>query len=627
MHYADLYAADPHIMQQVQRALDGEEFKCNACVNGHYFRTYYRQSSDKQVIGIAVEETDLIAATEEKNKIVNQLLIAYEISREGMWSWNLRTNEVEHNQRWREIFEYTADDDYNKLENFSDRVHPDDLPRVWQTVEEAIQQGTTFEHQYRLITPSGEKIVQDRGRVVYWGLDGEPLFMTGSVDDITEHVRTQKHLETKASTDELTGMSNRFGSLQTWNQWLTQQNTPFKAVFALIDFDHFQPLNHVMGYTIGNQILSQFAIQLKQFLPSNTHISRIGGDEFLIMAPSLSMQSLESLLRQFSENLYQPLKNQLVGGKLQFSCGFSKYPKDGHSFTELFRRAEAALHVAKQSGRNCFKRFDIEFENTTAKHYALLNKLQAALTHEELYYQLQPQFDVSQKRFTGAEVLIRWEDAELGLISPAEFIPLAEQSHLITPITYWLINKVFKHISRLNQSLNRKLKYSLNIPAQFLSEPKLIEWMKQCLATYQTDPMQICFELTESQLITDSSVQWLENIEHLRSLGITFAVDDFGTGYSNLAQLKKLDFNLLKIDKSFIDALNDPNDHTGHALVKAMISLAQTLNLDLIAEGVETPKQATSLEALGCKVFQGYLFAKPLDTDDYLKRLLESAEN
>ena len=378
-----------------------------------------------------------------------------------------------------------------------------------------------------------------------------------------------------------------------------------------------------MGYNIGNQLLKQFAEQLQYFLPSNIHIARIGGDEFLIMAPNQSLQALTSLLKQFSETLQNSLQHELIGAKLQFSCGLAKHPKDGNDFITLFRRAEAALHEAKKAGRNCFRRFDIEFENTTAKRYSLLNKLQSALENEQLYYQLQPQFDITQNTFTGAEVLIRWQDNELGFIPPVDFIPLAEQSQLITPITYWLINKVLGDIRSLNQKLNAKLKYSINIPAQFLYEPNLISWIQDCFETHQIDPSQICFELTESQLITDSSTVWLENIEQLRQLGIEFAVDDFGTGYSNLSQLKKLDFSLLKIDKSFIDALSDKDDKTGHALVKAMIGLAQTLKLDLIAEGVEKPDQVIWLEALGCNVFQGYHFSKPLAIEEFQSLLLK----
>ncbi|WP_321276009.1 EAL domain-containing protein [Thiomicrorhabdus indica] len=624
MHYSDLYGSDPTIIDQVKRALNGEEFECQSHVNGHFFHVYYRLAKNNQVIGIAIDETELMSAREEKDKLLNQLINAYEISREGMWSWSLRTNKIEHNKRWREIFEYTESAQPDQLEYFSNRVHPNDLPRVWQTVEQAIQQGTTFEHQYQIITPSGEKILQDRGRVVYWDLDGNPLYMTGSISDITEQFHAQKQLEKKASTDELTGLSNRFGSLQAWDQWKNQKSENFKAIFALIDFDHFQPLNHVMGYTIGNKILQHFSEALKRFLPSNTHIARIGGDEFLIMAPNHSLKSLESLLKQFAETVKTSFPKELMGTQLQFSCGLAKHPQDGDNFSTLFRRTEAALHEAKKSGRNCFRRFDIEFENTTAQNFALLNKLQSALESQQLFYQLQPQYDISKKQFTGAEVLIRWKDEELGFISPVKFIPLAEQSQLITPITYWLIDKVLHNISELNRQTHTHLKYSINIPAQFLYEAGLIACIQQCFIQHQISPTQICFELTESQLISDASTQWMENIERLRQLGIEFAVDDFGTGYSNLSQLKKLDFNLLKIDKSFIDALSEQDDKTGHALVKAMIGLARTLKLDLIAEGVEKPEQVIWLEALGCTVFQGYHFSKPLDIKDFQQLLLKN---
>lgn len=621
-HYADLYGSNPDIMAQVQRAMKGEEFECQSNVKGHFFHVYYRQASDKQVIGIAVDETELIAAREQKDKLFSQLLIAYEISREGMWSWNLRTNTIEHNRRWREIFEYTESES-TQLECFTNRVHPSDLPQVWQSVEQAVQQGTTFDHQYQILTPSGMKVLQDRGRVVYWDLDGDPLYMTGSVSDITEQFNAQKQLEQKASTDELTGLSNRFGSIQTWNKWNERQRNNFKAVFALIDFDHFQPLNHVLGYNIGNRILNHFAHQLKQSLPTNVHIARTGGDEFLVMAPNFSLSTLESLLRKFSETFLTSFQEEVIGAKLQFSCGFSKHPKDGDDFITLFRRTEAALYEAKKAGRNCFRRFDIEFENAMTKRYALINKLQTALEQQHLYYQLQPQFNIVHNRFSGAEVLIRWHDHELGLISPVDFIPLAEQSQLITPITYWLIDKVLSDLRTLNQKLKTSLKYSINIPAQFLYEQDLITWIQNRFNHYKIPPKQLCFEVTESQLIADSSTQWLSNIQRLRQLGVEFAVDDFGTGYSNLSQLKKLDFNLLKIDKSFIDALTDKDDKTGHALVKAMIGLAQTLKLDLIAEGVESPDQVIWLEALGCQVFQGYYFSPPLNTEEFLNLVFE----
>lgn len=620
MHYAEIYGHLPDIVEMIEAALSGQEFNRKVYVNDSYFHVFLRQTSRQTVMGFALEETELASAKQETSKLVNQLLIAYEISREGMWSWNLRTNQVQHNERWREIFEYDDLETSTQLEAFTDRVHPADLPRVWQGVEKAIQAGTTFEHSFRLITPSGEKVVQDRGRVVHWDLEGNPLFMIGSVNDITQQMASQKALEHKASTDDLTGLNNRFGSEVVWTNWQNSaSHKPSKVVFALLDFDHFQPVNHVLGYALGNKVLQQFAQGLKNFLPSNIHLSRIGGDEFLLMAPNLPLSSLQGLLKNFSEQLQKPVKNDAINTKIQFSCGFSKYPKDGDEFATLFQRAEAALHQAKKAGRNCFKEFDIEYEKMTAQRFSLLTKLQNALQTEQLYYQLQPQYDLQQQTYTGAEVLIRWQDAQLGFVSPVEFIPIAEQAQLITPITYWLVEKVINDIDLQAKYRPVNFKYSINIPAQFLAEPDLVSWILFCLNKPNIDAQNLCFEVTESQLLSDSDNQWRTNIELLRQQGIEFAVDDFGTGYSNLSQLKRLDFSTLKIDKSFIDALDLTMDTTGHALVKAMIGLAHTLKMDLIAEGVETPRQVAWLQAHGCHKIQGYYFSKPLDTDDFVE--------
>lgn len=616
-HYQTLYANFPKIRQQIERGLRGEAFNDKTQIDGHFFQVFYRPSSNQQIIGIALEETELVTAQTHSEKLVQQLVTAYEITHEGMWTWNLRSNQIEHNQRWRDIFGYNTAESCQNLSDFSDRVLKDDLPLVWRNVEAAIQTGDPFENYYAIQTPEGIKHLRDRGQVIQWSPDGDPLIMTGSISDMTQQVNTQQKLEKLAFFDDLTGLSSQLGSKHFWTE-LSAQNQPINAYFLILDIDNFQLINNALGHQFGNQILKTIGHLLQQIFPSNVHCSRVNEDEFLLIAPNLSSSAFQGFISKFKQALQAVSFEEQPYLAVQFSYGQSTYPQHGLEFNDLFRRAETALFQAKKLGKNCLVHFDLAQETQLIQKFNVLGRLKLAIENRQLHYQVQPQFHLARQKFIGAEVLMRWQDPLLGLVSPAEFIPIAEESQLLIPMTYWLIDKVIFDLSQLQQTLHRPVHFAINIPSQFLEEPKLSDWIIEKCQTHNIQPNQLELEITESQLLQSNAPEWENNLLQLRQFGIEFSVDDFGTGYSNLSQLKNLDFSKLKIDKSFVDALDNPTDINGHSLMQAMIGLAKTLNLQIVAEGVETFEQVQWLQQQACEFIQGYYYSKPLDLEAFV---------
>ncbi|AHF02164.1 hypothetical protein THIAE_00105 [Thiomicrospira aerophila AL3] len=619
LNYRDVYADNPAILNQIEQALQGKLSACSSYLAGRHYQLIYRQlhqDDQNYLVGIALDQTALINFKELSQQLNTELLQAYDISQQGMWSWDIITNRIDHNQAWRDIFAYQSLEDPSQLSHFTSRIHPEDFARVWQAIEQVLATGDTFTHTYRIITPVGERLVHDSGRVLHYDKQGQPIKMIGSLIDLTDQFNTQKKLSTLLHNDQLTGLSSRFATQNAWHK--LRDTTRDVYAFVLLDIQNFKLINDVLGHAVGDLVLQRVANHLKAFFSSDTHISRIHKDDFLLIMPYKDIHELTNLIERALEAIKAIQVSPHYPIKLMARAGISLSPEHGERFDALFHCAETALHKAKKIHNKDYVLYEPAFAKQSEQYLVLLSQMQAAQQNGEFSLVFQPQLNLSSKKCVGAEVLLRWCTSKGESIPPSTFIPIAEQTRLIIPITYWLIEKSLAYLRSWHKQGFDTLYLAINIPAEFLSEPNIVDYLVERITAYTIPPYCLELEITESQLVEEGNDIALKNISALAERGFLIAIDDFGTGYSNLAQLRKLAVKKLKIDKSLVDDLGQQEHDDIHAITQAVIALAQALKLTVIAEGVETSEQKQWLEQQGCGLIQGYFFAKPMDEQQFI---------
>lgn len=438
--------------------------------------------------------------------------------------------------------------------------------------------------------------------------------------DITENKQFQEKIHDLSFTDPLTGLLNRRALYDRLQQVLagSERRKDFGAIL-LVNLDNFKSFNDVQGRNNGDLLLKEVMVCLKKELQDDDIVARIDGDSFAIVLAELDTlsQSSATKARELGERIRLAINvgfniNE-VEHRVSASIGICLFHGNEVDADVLIKHAEAAMHKAKQDGRNCTRFYDPATQSALEARFTLIAWLHKALPNQlRLYYQLQVD---SIGNSIGAEVLIRWQHPEKGLISPAMFIPLAEESGLILPIGAWVIESACLQLAIWSKSdVFSNLKLAVNVSAKQLSQPDFSGLVQRALEASGANPGLLKIELTEGVMIGDTD-SVIEKMMQLKKLGVCFSLDDFGTGYSSLSYLKRLPLDQLKIDQSFVrNLLHNQNDS---AIVRAVINLGQSLGLEVIAEGVETPEQQASLSEFGCHQFQGYLFSKPLPIDDF----------
>lgn len=439
-------------------------------------------------------------------------------------------------------------------------------------------------------------------------------FYIGLFRDISQYKEDEEQIRFLAQFDPLTKLPNRSLLLERTEQAIAHakltQNT---LAMLFIDVDRFKQINDSLGHQIGDQLLIKIAHRLNNLCQEEDTLCRLSSDEFVILQLAADADIATALAERILPAMLKPYK--LAGHELvlSVSVGIALYPQDGHTFHELFKHADIAMYRAKQLGRNTYCFFTTNMQEYHARHLLLENALRRAIEQGELSLVYQPQYSLTSHRLTGFEALLRWQHPELGFISPAEFIPLAETSGLMIPLGEWVIRAALTQLAAWQQNGYNDLVLAINLsPLQF-RQPALLPLLQEQLHTLQIPAYNIELEITESAMM-DDPVQAEALIEQFHRIGINIAIDDFGTGYSSLSYLKRFALNKLKIDQSFIrDILDDSDDR---AIVKAIINMAKSLDLKTIAEGVETAAQQQLLQEMGCDDIQGYFYSKPLKAED-----------
>jgi len=442
----------------------------------------------------------------------------------------------------------------------------------------------------------------------------------GIARDVSARKRAEAVIHHQAYHDILTDLPNRVLFKDRLGLAMLQaRRKRAELAVMFIDLDRFKLVNDTLGHGHGDKLLQQVAQRLKDCLRKGDTLARQGGDEFTIVLPDLrSRDDARVVADKFIERLHQPF--DLAGTEVHISAsiGVAIYPEHGESIDELLRNADIAMYRVKDLGKNGHAFYDPSMHDALHQNVALEQHLRRALERNELEMYYQPQIDAASGRIIGAEALMRWNHPVRGLIMPAEFLPFAEESGLIIPISEWMIDTLCRDMAHWGTDGANPLTLSLNLSPHYLDHSKFFETMRTALERYDIGPGRIAVEITENICIRNPQYA-IEQLKKLGQLGVSVAIDDFGTGYSSLAYLHRFPIQTIKIDQSFVQQISDEDGH--YPVVLAIISISRGLNLDLVAEGVETEAQARYLRAHGCSTMQGFLFHRPMPLGGFVNVL------
>lgn len=451
----------------------------------------------------------------------------------------------------------------------------------------------------------------------------ENLNVTGALTiatDISENAEYRQTIEHLAFHDALTDLPNRRFLNKALNRAIEQAELN-QAMFAVLimDLDHFKTINDTMGHAVGDQLLIGVADRIKQNTDDSYFFARMGGDEFAILIHGYeSVEELKAKSASLLEQVVQPYDIAGAGYFVSASIGVACYPKDSHDVDDLIKYADSAMYSAKQKGRNNCQLYSPVLTEDMRYRLEIETALRYALDNHEIYLEFQPIVEILTKRFIGVEALCRWRGTELGEVSPASFIPVAEESGLIVEIGQWVIKQGFIAAKIINEASAEVISVSINLSSRQFVELNFLQRIKSLLDETKCEPSWIKFEITEGLLLQDA-YEVHQVLEAFDGMGIRISIDDFGTGYSALAYLNKFPIHQVKIDRSFINEITTNRSHA--LLVKAIVAMVQSLGKELVAEGVETEEQASLLLRYGCQYAQGFLISKSVGLENLMLML------
>ena len=425
--------------------------------------------------------------------------------------------------------------------------------------------------------------------------------------------KEQEELYKLSTQDSLSGLYNRLSLLDKVN-WLIAQSQREKKRFAVvfIDLDDFKNINDTRGHDFGDKVLQQVSQMLLESVRENDIVARFGGDEFVVVLTDIEDDiTIVNVLERIKQMFSKPIEIEKSSYTITASMGVAIYPKDGEDISTLLKNADIAMYTSKEEGKNTYH-FFTESLNRLIEEKVRISKLMREGLQKgyfELYYQ--PKVDIATNRIVGCEALIRLHDPKGDIIPPDKFIPIAESNGFIIPLGEWIIKEAATQIQKWEKSELGNIKISINISGVQFHDVNLFKTLQKSIT--KIDPQNLDIELTESVLMKESEEK-VELIERIKKLGVSFSLDDFGTGYSSLSYLKKIPFDTIKIDKSFIDDLQKPKEGE---FVRLIIDIAKNLELEVVAEGVETQEQLEILKKMECDIYQGYLCSKPLPANEF----------
>ena len=445
---------------------------------------------------------------------------------------------------------------------------------------------------------------------------GDGHLISRAIEYSIERKRNEQGLHNLAHYDHLTGLANRLLFRERLDRALIRADR-HKTIVALfvIDLDRFKNVNDTLGHDAGDELLVVVANRLKNCIRAGDTVARLGGDEFTIIIKDLvKIEDAAMIANKIIDVMKNPLNVSSHDIYISPSIGISLYPIDGLTAESLLKNADNAMYRAKENGRNCFSLYTSEMSAALQSKLDLESKLRRATDKQEFVLHYQPKFSINDRKLIGAEALIRWCHPEEGMVPPSIFIPLAEEFGQIGDITDWVVKEACKQNFLWQQDGYQSIRIAVNISPRYFNQDNMAKKICDLISFSGLDPKYVELEITEGALMQDVAKN-NETLKVLNNKGIHISIDDFGTGYSSLSYLKKLHLNTLKIDQSFVkNVQEDPDDA---AIVSAIIAMANSLNLDVIAEGIETEAQLNYLASIGCNKAQGYLLGKPLPAKEF----------
>ena len=569
---------------------------------------------------------------EEIDRHRARLANAQRIARLGSWAWQPANGRFECSAEYRQVIgELEHESDY-QWRGILRHVHPDDAGRVAQAMDAATGAGEAYAIVYRIVRRDGAERTMYEQTEVFRDDGGRIMRIEGTTQDITERVAAEERIRQLADYDSLTGLANRKLFSEVVQHGLNRcKRERANAAVLDINLDRFKRINESLGYAFGDRVLQEIGRRIVESIRasdlagtirsgSQTGVpARMSADGFAVFLTEVRRAEDAALIaRRLNEAIAQPIQcaeHELV---LTASIGIAVYPDNGEEVGTLLKNAETALHNTKERGAGSYCFFTPAMNAQALVKLETENDLRGAIERDELLLFYQALVNVPKGRLVGAEALVRWQHPQRGLVPPNEFIPVAEESGLIVPLTAWVLRAACRQLQQWQQAGLPVVPVSINLSAHSFHEDGPSELIAAALREFGIAPSLLEGEITESMLMQDVE-RAVTALHALRAIGIELAVDDFGTGYSSLAYLKRFPLNVLKIDRTFVkDVLTDAHDA---AIASTIITLGRTMGMSVVAEGMEQVEQANFLLALGCPLMQGFLFARPVPADAFAQFL------
>ncbi|MEZ5307915.1 MAG: EAL domain-containing protein [Pyrinomonadaceae bacterium] len=583
-------------------------------------RSYVESDQERYLL-----ERSLMISSEEMKDVYEKLresekryALAAQGANDGLWDWDLTTDKAYYSHRWVEIMGMKPEPGQEPCKRcWMERIHPEDIDRVVSELD-AHMAGKTkhFQNEHRVLHSDGEyRWVLSRGLAVR-NESGNAVRMAGSLTDITERKQAEEKMAFDAVHDSLTGLPNRKSLMNRLDRTLRRARHDESIQFGVmfIDLDRFKVINDSLGHQSGDKLLLAIAAKLMNVLRPSDMVARLGGDEFVLLVDNVRERAhLEEIAERVLIELSEPVEIEgqeiYSGASIGVAIGSHDYERPD----DIVRDADLAMYRAKARGKGRYEFFDSHSDQDTISRLQLEIELRKAIDHGQFVLYYQPIVALVSEKVIGFESLIRWQHPVHGLVPPNDFIPIAEETGLITTIGEWVLHEACTQLRQWQDEFPEAadLVMNVNLSARQLEQKNLLDLIRRTLNLTGLSPNCLKLEITES-VIMNNAEQTIETVNNLRELGVRVSIDEFGTGYSSLSYLHRFPIDTLKVDRSFISRIEDGE---GAEIVQTIVTLAYTLGMDVVAEGVETIGQSKFLQEMKCSYGQGYYYSRPMDPE------------